>query len=129
MNDPEVYRLPPPSPYANTTLNPAFENAAREDAAARLDAAIARRQADVIARERAQAQRELDEGKLALDTFYERSSAAFIVNGGSSDDFQRAWPELKRRYLVDRAEAGSPRESAIEQAMRELRATMSADGF
>ncbi len=129
MNDAEIYRLPPPAPWDRTTLNPAVENAAREDATARLDAAIARRQADAVARTAAQAQREQDEGKAALDAYYERASAAFTVNGGSADDFQRAWPELKRTYLVDRAEAGNPRESAIDQAMRELRATMSADGI
>jgi hypothetical protein len=128
MSDELVYRLPPPSPWDRTTLNPAVENAAREDAAARLDAAIARRQADAVAREAAQAQRERDEGAAALDTFYGRSSAAFIVNGGTADDFQRAWPELKRRYLIDRAEAGSPRERAIEQAMAELR-SQDSDGF
>jgi len=129
MSDTEVYRLPPPSPYSNTHTDPIADEASRQREHARLEAAVARRQADVIARERAQAQRDIDEGKAAIDGYYARASAAFTVNGGTSDDFQRAWPELKRRYLVDRAEAGSPRESAIDQAMRELRATMSADGI
>jgi len=128
MSDTEVYRLPPPSPWERSTLDPVVENAVREREHARLEAAVARRQADVAARERAQAQRDLDEGKLALDSYHERSHAAFIVNGGTAADFQAAWPELKRRYLVDRAEAGSPRELAIEKAMRELR-SQSSDGF
>ena len=122
MSDTEVYRLPPPSPWERTTLDPAVENATREAAAARLDAAIARRQADAVARDAAQAQREREQAERELEASMDSAREGFRRSGGSEAEWREAHGDIRRRRLTELALQGDPRERAIEKAMAELRA-------
>ena len=124
MSDPEVYRLPPVPPgTVYTTVTPAEAERDRAAQRAHIDAAIARRQAGDVAQREAREQRAHAQAERELESFMDSAHEGYLRNGGAEAEWRAARGEIRQRHLTDLALQGDPRERAITQAMRELRAS------
>ena len=124
MSDQEVYRLPPVQiGTINTVITPAEAERERATQRAYIDAAIARRQASDVAQREAREQRIQAQAERELESFMDSAHEGYLRNGGAEAEWRAARGEIRQRHLTELALQGDPRERAITQAMRELRAS------
>jgi hypothetical protein len=105
-----------------TTVTPQQQEAAREVEAARVRAAVERRQREDAERARQRAEAAREAGRQELAAHEEACRRAFLSSGGTESEFVRAWPSLRARYLEEKTLEGlTQRERAVEAQKARLR--------
>jgi hypothetical protein len=76
-------------------------------------------------RERARIDAEREAGREALEAYEAEVRASVLASGGSEADFSRLWPDLKARYLAEKA---AERMTARKRRVAEIADRMKAAG-
>jgi membrane protein involved in colicin uptake len=102
-------------------LTPADEERRRRIESERARELIERRHKEEAEREQARVAAERERGAAELDLYETQARESVLASGGTAENFRRLWPDLKSRYLADRA---VERMGARERRVSELYARM-----
>jgi hypothetical protein len=104
-------------PYTSET--PADVERRQAEHRQRVEAAIAKRERDAAEYRQEQERRARAEGQAALERYEQEAKQAWLHSGGTALEFAHAWPEMRRKFLAERAEQrlnGQARRVAAEMA-------------